>query len=272
MLTRVITAVVLAPLLVALLLYGPPLWIASVVTAAGWLCARELLQMYSELRATDRHLTALLCAMITASPTLGLRFWVLTVVCSVIVVLTLSLWRLKEVELASRRAASMVLTLAYIGMFAASLVAILHSTTAQTYSGSYPFGSSALLTLFAIVFAGDTAAYFAGRFFGKTKLYPLVSPKKTVEGTVGGLIGSMLAAAACSHWLLGSAELSSWVIVALLCGAIAQVGDLVESLFKRASGTKDSGSLLPGHGGMLDRLDGVLFAAPAFWAWLQLRG
>ena len=273
MLTRVITGVVLAPLLVALLLFGPASLIVAVLTIAGWLCARELLAMSASLRPAQRHIAAALCAGITASPMAGPHAWLLAAACSPVVLLTVPLWRLTDVESGSRQSSAMTLTAAYVGMMTASMTAVvLMVAPGWAADIPYAFGPSALLTLFAIVFAGDTGAYFAGRFFGKNKLYPMVSPQKTVEGTIGGLVASVLAGTLCARGLLGvaDADLWRWALAALVTGAVAQVGDLAESLFKRASGTKDSGNLLPGHGGMLDRLDGVLFGAPVFWAWLQL--
>jgi phosphatidate cytidylyltransferase len=110
---------------------------------------------------------------------------------------------------------------------------------------------------------GDTGGYFAGRFLGKRKLYPAVSPKKTVEGAIGGLAGSV-AGALCAHfWYLPSIPLLNSVVLAIVAGALGQAGDLGESLIKRSTGVKDSGQIVPGHGGILDRVDGLLFVMPA---------
>jgi len=114
-----------------------------------------------------------------------------------------------------------------------------------------------------ITWGSDTAAYFSGRAFGRTKLYAAISPGKTVEGAVGGLVGSV--GFSLGAWLPFFPELGALhaVIVAVLGGALGQAGDLVESMIKRSVGAKDSGKLLPGHGGMLDRIDALIFAAPA---------
>jgi phosphatidate cytidylyltransferase len=124
--------------------------------------------------------------------------------------------------------------------------------------------------LFIIVFSGDTGAYFGGRLMGRHKLAPTISPKKTVEGTVFGLTSSVGGAFLAATYLVPQLDATEVLVMGLLCGMVAQVGDLAESLFKRAMDTKDSGRILPGHGGMLDRIDGVLFAAPVFFAWLHL--
>ena len=128
-----------------------------------------------------------------------------------------------------------------------------------------------LLLLLAIVWAGDTAAYYFGTRWGRHKLAPVVSPNKSWEGAVAGFVASLLAVIAWSLWRLGSIELGLLVLAAVTAVA-AQVGDLVESLLKRVAGVKDSGSLLPGHGGVLDRIDALLFAAPVWYFGLRLYG
>ncbi len=118
--------------------------------------------------------------------------------------------------------------------------------------------------LFAIAWLGDTAAYYVGSSWGRHKLAPVVSPKKSWEGAAAGFVVSVLATLIWSLWFLRRVDLAVLAVGGLTAIA-AQVGDLVESLFKRAASIKDSGNLLPGHGGLLDRADAVLFAAPVFW-------
>lgn len=115
--------------------------------------------------------------------------------------------------------------------------------------------------LFAIVWLGDTAAFYVGSAIGRHKMAPVISPKKSWEGSAAGFATSILAAAVWSGWRLGEVDVRL-LAAAALTAAAAQVGDLVESMIKRGSGVKDSGQLLPGHGGMLDRIDALLFAAP----------
>jgi phosphatidate cytidylyltransferase len=131
------------------------------------------------------------------------------------------------------------------------------------------FSPRAVLFLFLIVWGCDSFAYYTGRLIGRHALAPVVSPKKTWEGTIGGLIGATLIGAAAGVW---------WVLPELgparaaLAGAVAssagQVGDLVESLWKRGAGVKDSGMFLPGHGGFYDRIDSLLFAGPVVAAFV----
>lgn len=123
-----------------------------------------------------------------------------------------------------------------------------------------------LLLVLSVVWAGDSAAYFVGRGVGRTKLAPQISPNKTMEGAIANLLGSVAAALAFSWWLdeVGLWRLAGAGIVASIAG---QLGDLLESSWKRTVGVKDSGGLLPGHGGILDRVDALIFAAPAVWCY-----
>ncbi len=117
------------------------------------------------------------------------------------------------------------------------------------------------LVLFAVM-ACDSLAYFVGSSFGKHKLYPSVSPKKSIEGGLGGLVGSCLGVWLAKVLFLPTLGVEHVILVGLLIGVVGQIGDLFESLLKRACGVKDSGGIFPGHGGILDRLDSLLFAFP----------
>ncbi|MCO4813107.1 MAG: phosphatidate cytidylyltransferase [Flavobacteriales bacterium] len=124
-----------------------------------------------------------------------------------------------------------------------------------------------LVGMFILIWTNDTFAFLFGKFFGKTKLIERISPNKTWEGTIGGIAMSIL-----GGFLIGSImdteNLWFWVISALFIGPCSGLGDLLESLFKRNAGVKDSGSIMPGHGGVLDRFDAALFTVPFFMAWI----
>lgn len=131
-----------------------------------------------------------------------------------------------------------------------------------------PLGRAWVFFLLAVVFAGDTGAFYAGKAMGKHKLHPRVSPGKTWEGAVGGWIGSLIVATVFLVFVpLRPLNLQVLALVTLLSAA-AQIGDLAESLLKRNHGIKDSGQILPGHGGLLDRIDGLLFAIPILFVYL----
>jgi phosphatidate cytidylyltransferase len=133
------------------------------------------------------------------------------------------------------------------------------------------FGPEWLFLALALAFLSDTLAYFAGRAFGKHKLYEAVSPKKTIEGSIGGLVGGVAAMVGMGHfWLAPDIPIPHAVVLGLVGSALGQLGDLVESMVKRTFGVKDSGNILPGHGGMLDRVDGLLFVAPLVYYYARI--
>lgn len=125
-------------------------------------------------------------------------------------------------------------------------------------------------SLAVIVFSGDTLAYFGGRLFGKRKIYPQISPKKTVEGCISGALGSTFLGAGYFYWLLPGIPLYVTLPFCLVCGLVAQSGDLFVSLIKRIADVKDTGRIMPGHGGVLDRLDGICIAAPLVYTFSVL--
>lgn len=127
------------------------------------------------------------------------------------------------------------------------------------------FGEKWLFLMMFIVMAGDSAAYYLGSMFGRHKLYPAVSPNKSIEGALGGLAGSIIGALVFRQLFFPELGLLLCLVAALVVGVAGQAGDLFESLLKRSCGVKDSGSIIPGHGGVLDRLDSILFAAPVIW-------
>jgi phosphatidate cytidylyltransferase len=126
-------------------------------------------------------------------------------------------------------------------------------------------GRELLALLVFIVVASDTAQYYTGRAFGRHPLAPALSPKKTVEGAIGGLLAGSLALAVIGHWWWPEAPVGLRVTLGAVLVALGITGDLFESMLKRAAGVKDSAALIPGHGGVLDRIDALLFAAPVYY-------
>ncbi len=131
-----------------------------------------------------------------------------------------------------------------------------------------------LLYLFFLVFAADTGAYFAGRTLGRHKLAPGISPGKTVEGAIGGVLLCAVWAATAGVYVFATSGTDTYWLIALslLVALVSIIGDLTESMFKRMVGIKDSGTLLPGHGGILDRVDSILAAAPVMVLGIYLTG
>lgn len=131
-------------------------------------------------------------------------------------------------------------------------------------------GGDWLLLLFGILWIGDTVAMGFGKWIGSNKLAPTVSPNKTVEGFFGGVFGAIIVGIIMFYLIFKSVQLYHIIIVSILCSVFGQLGDLVESMWKRSIGIKDSSALIPGHGGMLDRFDSLLFASPIMFFYVTL--
>ncbi len=156
------------------------------------------------------------------------------------------------------RAAASVLGPLYIGLPLGALIAV-----------RWEFGREAALLLIIAVVASDSAQYYAGRAFGRRPLSPALSPKKTVEGALGGLIAGALTLALIGHWWWPAAPVAVRAGLGALLVVLGITGDLFESMLKRAAGVKDSAALIPGHGGVLDRIDALLFAAPVYYTMMR---
>ena len=156
----------------------------------------------------------------------------------------------------------------YVGLLGAVAILTTMWTDPSTVGDTFWPERRWILVLLAGVWSFDTGAYLVGRAIGRRPFLPWISPKKTLEGVLGGMVVATVVVALVLA-ISGSSPLEALVLGPLL-GAVAQAGDLAESLLKRAAGVKDSGTLLPGHGGILDRVDSILFAAPVLAAWVAL--
>jgi len=130
-------------------------------------------------------------------------------------------------------------------------------------------GPAGLFLLMLTVMVSDTAQYYSGRLFGRRLLAPVISPKKTIEGAIGGFVFGMLLMGVAGHWWLPAVPLAVRFALGATVVALGIVGDLFESMLKRSAGVKDSSTLIPGHGGVLDRIDALLFAAPVYYIVLK---
>ena len=151
----------------------------------------------------------------------------------------------------------------YVGMLAGCLVRLRHD---------FPDGPNLVFFLLLVVWLGDAGAYYTGRKFGRTKLSPRISPKKTVEGLIGGVIVSIITAVVIHLTFFPEFPLLAAIIIGAILSVAGVVGDLAESMWKRSAAVKDSGTLIPGHGGLLDRFDSILFTAPilyVYWAFTK---
>lgn len=250
---RVATALVGAPLIIALLYKGAPWGFYLLVLPATLIGAWELFNM---THPGDR-LSQVMGVGVTAAASLATyvangdsRILVTMLVVIPLAGPLITLVRLGDMKTAALRACAMTFGPLYIGV-PLTLLAVLRRDLGDDGPG---------FVVLTIMFAwfGDTGGYFAGRFLGRHKLYEAVSPKKTIEGSLGGLAGSVLGAVLAHFWFLPSLSLTHGIVLALVAGALGQAGDLGESVLKRSTGVKDSGAIVPGHGGILDRVDALL--------------
>lgn len=135
--------------------------------------------------------------------------------------------------------------------------------------GKHGYNPKIIISIFIIIWTNDTFAYIVGKSIGKNKLFEKISPKKTIEGFLGGFVFSILAGILISKYYT-QASLSIWIIIAILVSVFGTLGDLIESKFKRMAKVKDSGAIMPGHGGVLDRLDSLIFVAPFIFLFYQI--
>lgn len=269
---RILTAVLLIPLVLVLILWGP-LWLQ---TLAAWGIAELALYEYLSLcegygLRCPRWLPLTGCTLLFA-----VSFWMPAFLLAAMLLSALAFLGICTLLSPLNRvlgdATSAFFGLAYV-VFPLVLAPMI--TTQEN-------GTSQLLFLLVVVWAGDIVALYVGRSIGRHPMAPVLSPKKTWEGAAGSMVGSIAAG-------LGLVELGAhlyrhgialvlyaqpwwyWVLMAVLLNVAAQLGDLLESAIKRGAGVKDSGSLLPGHGGVLDRIDALLLALPVLWYALLLR-
>jgi len=287
---RILTALILIPP-VFYVLYGAPLWLFLLVllavvgralyeylgmarqmgsrslpliayAAGGALCAGQCV----DLKGTNSLVPVLLASALLAT-------------------MFVALLRTKELKEYLGTISSTFLGIIYVGFTLSCLVPLgfdsrIAATTFWAFRGTAvptePFANSRwgrdlLVFLFLTIWAGDALAYVIGKALGRTPLLPRVSPNKTVEGSIGGLLGSLLIGWAFAQWRWHGVDWWRVIIVAGFIAVAGQAGDLAESALKRGSNIKDSGALLPGHGGLLDRMDSLLFAIPALWSVLALK-
>ncbi len=255
---RWLTGLVAVPLLVYIVYFGPP-WLFQgfifVVSVVGFL---EFIRLTApEFPSAAKALCVVLSFLFVYCLSGGPFFQVLTIFC---------LWAMMPLGFylfssQSRRNRAVE----DIGKAALGFLYVSVPLGLLLLMVRHPKGHLWILWLFTVIFAGDTGAFYVGRSLGRHKLYPAVSPGKTWEGAVGGLFAGVAAGLIFSSFFrVGGSALQ----VGLLAGSLSvcgQIGDLVESMVKRGAGVKDSGRILPGHGGLLDRVDGVLFAIPVLY-------
>lgn len=270
--TRLLTAVVALPIIIASILlpmwFPPAVWLF--VAIAAFALATGLFEFYSLTKKLELKADAGVAYLGAAALFVGFAFdapakapdlILATLALFLIAVLISQTFRFQnDFSKMLGGIGVTVFGVLYVVFLGGFLVAM------RTGFDNLPNLSTHLLSyFFLVIFASDIGAYFAGRFLGKHKLAPAVSPGKTVEGLIGGLISAAVAAALATYWFFAELPYKFSIPLAIVLAGVGVLGDLAESAMKRGAGAKDAASILPGHGGFLDRLDSLLFGAPILY-------
>jgi phosphatidate cytidylyltransferase len=277
MLLRILTALVLIPIVVALVWWGPAWVLAIVAAGVAILALVEFFELGERVGLRAFRAWTIVCAagIFYAQYSLGLvETHSLTGSISIVrhlqagtvpieIVLLIFVLGAAGIGLGTRRAIQDVLPALAVSSAGLLFIALPFSYLVRIDEIERNGRELVLFTLL-LVWAGDMLAYFVGQGLGRIPMAPALSPKKTWEGALGNLVGSMMVAVIFARWM--QVDALTLLVIAGLGNIAGQAGDLIESAYKRGAGVKDSGTILPGHGGMLDRIDSLILAAPVVWA------
>jgi phosphatidate cytidylyltransferase len=280
MLLRILTAAVLIPVVVFLVWFAPPLVLAAAAAVVSGLAMFEFFDLGARLGAKPYRKWTIACSAVLfyAQYSVGrveTRFFSGGVslirnaaggVLQVEAVLLFFLFGCVSIGLATQEPLQEVLPSVSISSAALLFVALPLSYLVRLNEISMVGRELVLFTL-CLIWAGDILAYFVGRALGRVPMAPALSPKKTWEGALGNLFASLLVGVLFARWM--QIDIVNMMLVAGLGNIAGQMGDLIESAFKRGASVKDSGSMVPGHGGVYDRIDSLILAAPVVWAAYQ---
>ena len=257
-LKRWITALVLVPFLILLIGFGGTLWLAVLINV---ICIVTLWEYFRIVFNNDRDMASMcfrLLALVTGTGVIWSAFFhsinaALDIIAlNIVLSAMISLFIFKMNSSVSEKVFKQVVGVFYVPLFLSYLLLIRNGSNGKVW----------IFLLLTVVFIGDTGAYYVGSYLGRHKLCPAVSPNKTVEGALGGLFAGLGAGALYKSIWLPQLPWGPSLLFFFFIGVAGQIGDLFESQLKRVARIKDSGALLPGHGGFLDRIDALLFAAP----------
>jgi len=256
-LKRVLTSILLLPVLILFIYLGQGWLFIALIIGCIFICIQEFFSLMHQggipcFQASGVLISiGLIMAFIIQRPE-----WILFMITGALLILFLNALasKLPLSEMVPRLSVTL-LGLIYIPWMMGFLILI------RGFKG----GAYLIFLLLAIIWSGDTLAFYTGSLIGKHPLCQRISPKKTVEGMVGGLIGSILVAFCLGPFWLPKTPVLFYPLLGLILGGFGQLGDLSESILKRWAGAKESGTILPGHGGLLDRIDGLIFSAPVFY-------
>ncbi|WP_201258038.1 phosphatidate cytidylyltransferase [Syntrophotalea acetylenivorans] len=248
------TAIIALPLLIVIIQFSGPFWFTLFTSLIAAVALYEFYHMgFADKRRPERFLAiaygAFLVPLCALQQVYALQAGL---VFAMLLFGLIFLWRFNDLQHVVQQLALLLFGFIYVPLLLGHLVLL----------RALPFGREWIYLVLLIVMASDTGAYFSGITLGRHKLYPAISPNKSIEGSIGGLLGGLAAAFIASYTFFPMLDSVDCLALGLGLGAMSQLGDLFESMVKRACGVKDSGTVIPGHGGILDRLDSLLFAFP----------
>jgi len=277
---RFLTALFLIPPVIYLIGWSPEWLLLLAVVAAVELCLYEFFQIcrhadFKPLSALGYLAGAALCA-VRARET-NEAYSLVLLVAFIVITLSVALAASRDLRAYMGTVATTIFGVVYVGLTLSCLLPLRYSQLGAVALGlgggaGASAGRNLMMLLFLVVWADDTFAYMVGRAMGRTLLFPAISPKKTLEGSVAGLAGSLFVAWGFAAVFWQTAGMKAVMLLAGLVAVFGQIGDLAESAMKRGANLKDSGSMLPGHGGLLDRVDSLLFGAPVLWLSVVIMG
>ncbi|HEV2491411.1 MAG TPA: phosphatidate cytidylyltransferase [Candidatus Acidoferrales bacterium] len=276
MLKRILTAAILIPIVVIVVYWGPSWLVAVLAALVALLALHEFFKLSAQMGLRAFQIWTYICAaglfyaqwvaggadVYRLSSNLELVHGVAGSAASVETVILAFILGSAFIGIASRKPLADVLPGIAASAGGLLMIALPFSYLARMDSRPHAGPVLVLFTL-ALIWAGDSLAYFVGKSIGRSKMAPALSPAKTWEGAAANVLGSLIVGLLFAWWQGG--DVTPWLVTAVLANISGQVGDLVESAYKRGAGAKDSGALLPGHGGMLDRIDSLILAAPVVW-------
>jgi phosphatidate cytidylyltransferase len=269
---RILTAVVALPILLFAVWSSTPYYFVILTTIAVVLALGEFYSLATKARCKPQIVTGFCGALVVIASFVfeEPRLTVGALIAVTIVTLVGAVFRPGELKESLASVSATVFGVIYVALLASSLVGVRMISDTRFVTPVSHLASKALTMFFAIVMLTDTGAYYTGRTIGRHKLAPRISPGKTVEGAIGGFVTGAVAGYVSKLTFFPEIPTAHCILLGAIIGSLGQVGDLAESLLKRGSNVKDSGRLLPGHGGMLDRIDSILFSAPVLYFYFRL--
>lgn len=269
---RVLTAIVGLPILLYTIWSQTPYFFAALTAIAALLALNEFYGLASRVGGKPQVVIgcvaalAVLASFVLDKPSVGIA----ALVALSIISLAAALARSDELRNSFATVSNTMFGVVYVALLPACLIGVRMLPDAAGRLTAPHLASKLLTMFFGCVMLTDTGAYYVGRSLGRHKLSPRISPGKTVEGAIGGFVTAVLTGLVCKVTFFTEIPITHALGLGAAIGLVGQIGDLAESMLKRGAGVKDSGNLLPGHGGMLDRIDSILFCAPLLYYYARL--